>query len=150
MCSTSVNRQLYKKPTPLLKFEPLAVSEQRFKTVISDIFQLLLLKSCLYKYCHLMNNIGLYHIHLFMLQNQMLIYPKCCYFPTCSYFVLIFVDYKLFRSPLQLKQAFSIPVSLLHIFKYISPEIDLNLFTVLQTLPCQLRYIFDILKNKSW
>ena len=26
---------------------------------------------------------------------------------------------------LQLKQAFSIPVSLLHIFKYISPEIDL-------------------------
>ena len=37
---------------------------------------------------------------------------------------------------LQLKQAFSVPVSLQHIFKYISPEIDLNLFTVLQTLPC--------------
>ena len=113
----------------------LAVSDQRFKRAISDILQLLLLKSCLYKYCHLMNNIGLYHIHLFMLQNQMWIYPECCYFPTCSYFVLIFVDYKLFRSPLQLKQAFSIPVSLLHIFKYISPEIDLNCLQ-LQTLPC--------------
>ena len=97
----------------------LAVSDQRFKRAISDILQLLLLKSCLYKYCDLMNNVGSYHIHLFILQHQVLIYPKCCYFPTVTQFnfVLIFVDYNLFRS--QLKQAFSILVSLLHIFKCI-------------------------------
>ena len=38
---------------------------------------------------------------------------------------------------LQLKQPFSIPVSLLYIFQFIlSAETDLDLFTVLQVLPC--------------
>ena len=88
--SWSVQLQSISSPTKTYTstqiWTSLAVLDKRFKTVISDIFQLLLLKSCLYKCCHLMNNIGLYHIHLFMLQNQVLIYPECCYFPTVAQF----------------------------------------------------------------
>ena len=71
MCSTSVNRQSYKEPTTLPKIEHLWHFQTIFlNQLFLDIFQLLLLKNCLCKNCHLMKNIAWHHIHFFIFQNR--------------------------------------------------------------------------------
>ena len=102
---------LQKTYTSTRNLKPLAVSEQRSKIVILDTFQLVLLKHCLYKFCHLIkkqsNTIYTFlylrttkidWIPSVLISNGGLV-SKC-------YFVLIFVYYNLFRSLFTIKATF--------------------------------------------
>ena len=102
---------LQKTYTSTQNLIPLAVSDQRSKIVVLGTFQLLLLKHCLYKFCHLIkkqSNIIYTFLYLrttkidwspsILLSNGDLV-SKC-------YFVLIFICYNLFRSLFTIKATF--------------------------------------------
>ena len=86
----------------------LAVSDQRSKIVVLGTFQLLLLKHCLYKFCHLIKKQSNTIYTFLYLRTTKIDWSPSVLFSNDGlvlkcYFVLIFVFYNLFRYPFIIK-----------------------------------------------
>ena len=105
---------LQKTYTSTQNLIPLAVSDQRSKIVVLGTFQLLLLKHCLYKFCHLIKRqSNIIYTFLYLRTTKIDWSPSVLFsnggLVSKCYFVLIFVCYNLLRSLFTIKATFQDP-----------------------------------------